>query len=180
MHTKPITCTGSSTAPWLRNSFFSTDLVISMSGQTMPVEKKNLENFLRVHARMHLACTGNISLGPQRNILTFTYSEPARRDDFGKVWHLNGTFFCPGTPSGTMCNVVSSDLRAYKCICLGAQKAVPSPRASSFGSKCGSTTSNFLPQNPLNFAPHIDQKISSITISSPLKYDFYHKTQMIG
>ena len=42
---------------------------------------------------MHLACTGNISLGPPRNISTFTYSEPARRDDFGKVRHLNGIFF---------------------------------------------------------------------------------------
>ena len=33
---------------------------------------------------------------PQRNILKFTYSEPARRDDFGKVRHLNGIFFVLG------------------------------------------------------------------------------------
>ena len=35
------------------------------------------------------------SLGSQRNILNFTYSEPARRDDFGKIV-LNGMFFVLG------------------------------------------------------------------------------------
>merc|ERR1711954_258525 len=43
------------------------------------------------------------SLGSQRNNFNFTYSESARRDDFGKVGHLYGPFFCPGSPSGTMC-----------------------------------------------------------------------------
>ena len=38
------------------------------------------------------------SLGPQRNILKFTYSEPARQDDFGKVGHLNGPFFLSWDP----------------------------------------------------------------------------------
>ena len=47
-------------APWHWNYFCSTDLVIPMSGHTIQVEKKNLEIFLSVHARMHLACKGNI------------------------------------------------------------------------------------------------------------------------
>ena len=33
------------------------------------------------------------SLGSLRNNFIFTYSEPARRDDFGKVRHLYGIFF---------------------------------------------------------------------------------------
>ena len=75
MHTAHLACTGYSKAPWLRNSFFSTDLVTSMSGQTIQVEKKNLENFLSVHARMHLACTGNISSGPQSIILKIAWND---------------------------------------------------------------------------------------------------------
>ena len=46
-----------------------------MLGQTMLDEKKNLENFLSVHARMHLACTGNISSGPQSIILKIAWND---------------------------------------------------------------------------------------------------------
>ena len=35
---------------------------------------------------------GYFSVGPRRNIFSLTYSESARRDDFGKVGHLSGSF----------------------------------------------------------------------------------------
>ena len=55
-------CTGPCIAPWHWNSIFSTFLVFSLLGQTMPIEKRTLEIFLCVHAKKHVSGGGHLVL----------------------------------------------------------------------------------------------------------------------
>ena len=70
-HSYPA-CLGRCAGPWYWNSKFQTDLICSSSGQSMSVKKKNIESFLSVHARMHLACTGHCSALWHRNSIIST------------------------------------------------------------------------------------------------------------
>ena len=67
----------------------------------------------------------NFLLGSQQNILRFTYSERARRDDFGKVRHLYGMFFCLGASSGTMCETKNIMVNSAILVSLPYKGRVP-------------------------------------------------------